>query len=93
MPSRETMDIFFHIKHKNWSWFKWNWKFWKLDKWDRRNIWKDSFSTKFWKKVKHKHDIYEFRDEDYAFCRKCYKSFTINEVDEMKRIDKINKIL
>jgi hypothetical protein len=93
MPSRETADLLFYLKMRDWNQIKFLLKKFFTDKYYRKIIILDTISTKFWKKVPHTHKIWKFEDEGYCFCTRCQKSWDLEDWIVEERDHKIDEIL
>jgi hypothetical protein len=93
MPSRETTDLLFYYKKRDWNQIKYLTKKFFADKYYRNIIWKDTFSTKFWKKVPHTHIIWKDEFEGYCFCTRCHRNWTLEDWKVYDRDKKLNQIL
>lgn len=93
MPSRETADLLFFLKKRDFKQIKHLLKLSLRSEYYRGILWKDTIATKFWKKVPHDHKIMTFEDEGYCFCTRCHKSWTLEDFQIIERDRKLSQIL
>jgi len=93
MPSRESADLLYYFMKRDWTQIKYLSKKFLGNKYYRDIIWKDTISTKFWKKFPHTHKILEFEDEEYCFCTRCHRSWNLEDWKIEQRDQKLSQIL